>query len=88
MLWVLLLSIISFIDILLFSFILFKFDNYLNFWPFYIIFLSIFSFLILKNKLYKHHYISIIIITILGLLYNIISNKLSFESIKKIILFI
>ena len=83
MLWVLLLSIISFIDILLFSFILFKFDNYLNFWPFYIIFLSIFSFLILKNKLYKHHFISIITITILILLNNILSNNLTIDSIKE-----
>ena len=83
MLWVLLLSIISFIDILLFSFILFKFDNYLNFWPFYIIFLSIFSFLILKNKLYKHHFISIITITILILLNNILSNNLTIDNIKE-----
>ena len=83
MLWVLLLSIISFIDILLFSFILVKFDNYLNFWPFYIIFLSIFSFLILKNKLYKHHFISIITITILILLNNILSNNLTIDSIKE-----
>ena len=83
MLWVLLISIISFIDILLFSFNLFKFDNYLNFYPFYIIFLSIFSFLILKNKLYKHHFISIITITILILLNNILSNNLTIDSIKE-----
>ena len=80
-LWILLLSIIVFIDALSASFIFINFDNYLNLWTFYIIFLSLFSYLILKIKLYKHHYISIIAITILILLQSIISNHLTIDSI-------
>ena len=83
-LWILLASIISFISSLLDSFFwINEGNNYLNLWTFYIIFLSLFSYWILKNKLYKHHYISIIIITIISLLYNIIVDKLNFEIIKK-----
>ena len=58
-------------------------DNYLNLWTFNLVFLSLYSYWILKNKLYKHHYISIIIITIIGLLFNLITNKLSIERIKQ-----
>ena len=43
-----------------------------NLWIFDIIFISIFSFLMLKKKLYKHQYISMIIIIILGFGLNII----------------
>ena len=82
-LWILLLSIVVFISMFLDSYFWINVDNYINLWTFYIVFLSLFSYLILKNKLYKHHYISIIITTILGLLYNIISNKLNIENIKQ-----
>ena len=43
-----------------------------NLWSFDIIFISLFSYLILKTKLYKHQYISMIIILFLGLLLNIV----------------
>ena len=82
-LWILLLSIVTFISTFLSCTFTNNLDNYLNLWPFYIIFLSLFSYWILRNKLYKHHYISIIIITIISLLYNIIVDKLNFEDFKQ-----
>ena len=44
-----------------------------NIWIFDIIIMSLFSFLILKTKYYKHQFISMIIIVILGLGLNIIA---------------
>ena len=51
------------------------FTNYFvyNFWIFDIIFMSLFSFLFLKTKYYKHQFISMISIVILGLGLNIIT---------------
>ena len=43
-----------------------------NLWVLDIIIMSLFSFLILKNKIYIHHYLSIIMIIILGFALNII----------------
>ena len=45
-----------------------------NFWIFDTCLLSIFSFLILKNKFYKHHFISLIIMSIIGII-SIIINR-------------
>ena len=44
-----------------------------NFWILNILFLSIFSYLILKTKLYIHQYISLIVIIVLGIILNIIN---------------
>ena len=44
-----------------------------NLWIFDIIFMSLFSFLILKTKYYKHQFISMIVIVILGLGLNIVA---------------
>ncbi len=44
----------------------------INIWIFDILFISLFSYLILKKKIYKHHYISIIIIIITGVSLDII----------------
>ena len=46
------------------------------------IFLAIFSRLILKNKLYKHHYICILVIVIVMILYNLLTKKLNIENLK------
>ena len=43
-----------------------------NLWVLDIILMSLFSFLILKNKIYSHHYLSILMIIALGLALNII----------------
>ena len=82
LLWILLVSIISYIYHFIQSIIWIDIDNYLNIWAFYIIFLSLFSYWILKMKLYKHHYVGIITVSIIGLLFNVITEKLSFDNIK------
>jgi len=45
-----------------------------NFWMFDILFILIFSHFILKVKLYKHHFISLMLIIIFGIIINIIYN--------------
>jgi hypothetical protein len=45
-----------------------------NFWIFDILFILIFSHFILKMKLYKHHFISLMLIIIFGIIINIIYN--------------
>ena len=51
---------------------IFNMDNVYSLWTFDIIFMSIFSYLLLKSKLYRHQYVSMAIIMILGLLLNVI----------------
>ena len=46
--------------------------KYINDWPIIIVFMALFSYLILKVKLYRHHYVSMFTIIILGILYNIL----------------
>ena len=82
-LWILLTSIIDFIAYTLFCIYWINFDNYVNTWAFTMIFMSLFSRWILKIKLYKHHYLSIITIVVLGFLYNIITGKFSKENFEK-----
>ena len=52
--------------------LIFGFDCPYNFWIFDIIFLSLFSYFILKMKLYKHQILNMIIIIILGAFLNVI----------------
>ena len=49
-------------------------NKYFSFWILDIIYIWIFSYFILKLILYRHHYLSIIIILILGVIINIINN--------------
>ena len=63
-------SIFDFLQVLLLT-IFCIYCNY-NLWIFDILFMSLFSSLILKTKLYKHQYFSMIIIIILGFILNII----------------
>ena len=63
-------SIFDFLQVLLLT-IFCIYCNY-NLWIFDILFMSLFSSLILKTKLYKHQYLSMIIIIILGFILNII----------------
>ena len=59
-----------------------------NFWMFDILFILIFSHFILKVKLYKHHFISLMLIIIFGIIINIIYNiyeKISEEFFFKIL---
>ena len=74
-LWLLLVAIIDFIVCLLNCIFWVNMNNYFNSWATTVIALSILSYWILKMKLYKHHYISIISIDIMGILYNVLSNR-------------
>ena len=53
-----------------------------NMWIFDILFLCLFSFLIIKMKIYRHHYISIILIILAGIGLNIIIFIEIFDNIK------
>ena len=64
-LYILIGSLFDYFQILLLN--IFCYNCVYNLWIFDIIFISIFSYLMLKKKLYKHQYISMIIIIILGL---------------------
>ena len=82
LLWILLVSIIDFIaSVLCFNYWVGE-NSDLNTSTLDILFITLFSHLILKEKLYKHHYLSIITIMILGLLLNLINNKFSYENLK------
>ena len=48
-----------------------------NTWTMYIVFTSIFYYLIFKSKLYRHHYLSIILILIFGIIIDIVEGNLS-----------
>ena len=77
---------VSFIDFtirILSSIYWLNLDNYLNNWAFDIVLMALFSYLILNQKLYKHHYISIIIIVIIGIIYNVVLDKFSKKNIEK-----
>ena len=67
--WILLISTIDFIAINLYSIFWTDILNYGNTWAFDIVSLNTFSVLILKNKLYKHHILSFLIIIIISILY-------------------
>ena len=49
-------------------------DIKINLWVFDILFISLFSYLIFKIKIYRHHYVSIIIIIIIGIILDIIAG--------------
>ena len=60
-------------------------EKLFSFWVFSIIYIWILSYFILKNKLYRHHYFSILIIVLLGIIVNLINSKGSkFDSINVI----
>ena len=62
-------TIFDFAQTLLYTF--FALNNSFNLWNFDILLFSVFSYLMLKTKLYRHQYISIISIIILGIFLNI-----------------
>jgi hypothetical protein len=55
------------------SILIFCTKSVYNLWMFDILFISLFSYWILKTKFFKHQYLSIIIIIILGLVLNILT---------------
>jgi hypothetical protein len=81
-LWILLVSFIDFIALVLSYIFRVGVNAKLTTWAFNIIFLALFSNLILKERLYKHHYLSIIIIMILDVLSNINNERFTTENFK------
>ena len=81
-LWILFVSIIDFIANILDSIFWIREIGCYSTDTFDMLFLSLFSYLILKERLYKHHYVSIIIIMILYLLYRIKLEIITHTSIK------
>ena len=56
-----------------------------NSWILYILSASIFYYLIFKVKLYKHHYLSIIIIILMGIIIDLVAENLQNEIANKIL---
>ena len=76
--FILIASVIDFIvTILLYEFCM---DIGLNMWIFDILFIYLFSFIIFKLKVYKHQYISIIIIIFVGIILDIIADNYNLSS--------
>ena len=78
-------GIFDFLEVLLTT--LFCSNLIYNLWIFDIIFMSLFSYLILKTTLYKHQYISMVIIISLGFILNIIEYFKMDDTENKINLF-
>ena len=81
--WIFLASVIDFISNFFNNYYWIESDEYFTNWPFGLIIMSLFSYLILKTKMYKHHYLSASIILILGIIYLIISKIFTKENIEK-----
>ena len=73
-LWILLSTPFDFFANLVYAYNWIKEEDYISLWSSNILSMTFFSFLILKMKLYKHHYLSIIIIIILSISFNFISG--------------
>ena len=83
LLWILLASVLDFTANIIYSYNWIKTDDYLTYWPSNILLMTLFSYLLLKMKLYKHHYLSVIIITIIGLSHNFIAGNLDSDKVKE-----
>ena len=57
------------------SYIKYEKDKFYSFWIFDVIYIWIFSYFILNIILYRHHYFSIIIILMLGVIINVINGR-------------
>ena len=81
--WILLGAFLDFIANIIYSYNwILSDDVYITYWPTNILLMSIFSYFLLKTKLYKHHYLSIIFIIIIGVVYNFISGDFDLENLK------
>ena len=82
-LWILLGAVLDFITYLIYSYNTINVQDYLTYWPSNILLIALFSYLLLKMKLYKHHYLIIFIITIIGIACNFISGNFTLVQLKK-----
>ena len=81
-LWILLVSILDFTASIIYTINQIDSEDFLVFWPTNILLMSLFAYFLLKMKLYKHHYLSICVITIVGLAYNFISGNFNLNKLK------
>ena len=81
--WILFGSPFDFFANLIYNYNWLKEEDYLCYWPTNMLLMSLFSFLILNMKLYKHHYLCILIIIIFGIVHNFISGHFGKEEMKK-----
>ena len=65
------------------TFFVYSFDIKTNTWMLYILIASIFYYMIYKVKLYRHHYITIILIILIGLIIDLVTGYLQDEIINK-----
>jgi hypothetical protein len=82
-LWLLLVSIIDYIAFSFNSIFWITMDKYINNWSTNFLSISLFSYFILKTKLYKHHFVCIATIVIIGLLFNIPLGVFSSTNMEK-----
>ena len=80
-LWLLLVSVIDYLAFSFNSIFWITMDKYINNWSTNFLSISLFSYFILKTKLYKHHFVCIATIVIIGLLFNIPLDVFSQEKI-------
>ena len=80
--YILLIGIIFFINYIMF---VYTFEMKTNTWIVYILFTSIFYYIIFKAKLFKHHYLSIIIILITGFIIDFIQGNIQNDFTNNII---
>ena len=78
--FIILIALIFFVNYYLF---ILTIDIKTNTWTMYIVFTSIFYYLIFKSKLYRHHYLCIGLILIFGIIIDIIEENLLIEAKKK-----
>jgi len=71
--FIVLIGVIFFVNYFIFVYI---FALKTNTWIMYILFTSIFYYLFFKSKLYKHHYLSIVIILIIGLVIDFVEGNI------------
>ena len=82
-LWILLVSGIDFTAYILFCIYWVTLSNYINTWGMSLFFMSLLSRFILQNKLYKHHYLSIVSVVICGFIYNLFMDIFNREKMEK-----
>ena len=82
-LWILLGSIFDFIAKVIYYYNWIDSDDYLNYNASNILLMSLFSYWLLKTKLYKHHYLGIGVTSVIGIATNFIWKYFTLEAIKK-----
>ena len=70
--YIILIGLIFFMNYFMF---VYTFNITSNTWITYILFTSIFYYLIFKSKLFNHHYLSIVIILLAGLIIDLVQNN-------------